>query len=123
MTLLATATAVPPTRTVAHAPTPTATPVPAPTETPAPAVPARSDTPQERLSDIFSFTLESFSVPVGTRVVWTNRDRAPHTATSGVAPTKDGVWDSGVLPIEGGGFIFVFKEAGKFPYFCQCILL
>jgi plastocyanin len=52
-------------------------------------------------------------------VTWINRDRAPHTVTSGVVPTPDGLWDSGALPIEVGGFTHVFNEPGEFPYWCQ----
>jgi plastocyanin len=60
----------------------------------------------------FLFQPSDISIPVGTTVIWTNRDGVPHTATS-----NDGVWDSGNLS-EGESFSFTFEEPGTYPYLC-----
>ena len=51
-------------------------------------------------------------VSPGQTVVWTNRDTAPHTATSDTL-----VWDSGIL-LPGDSFFRVFPFRGTFPYRC-----
>lgn len=58
----------------------------------------------------FAFAPAEITVPVGTDVVWTNRDPAPHTATG------DG-WDTGQLAGGAAGTIR-FPRAGRFEYFC-----
>lgn len=57
----------------------------------------------------------TFTIPVGTKVTWTNNDGFFHTATSDVTPIP--VWDSSNIP-SGGSFSFVFTQAGVFPYHC-----
>ncbi|MCH8205524.1 MAG: hypothetical protein IH956_00785, partial [Chloroflexi bacterium] len=42
--------------------------------------------------DIKDFTHQDLSIPVGTTVVWTNRDNVRHTTTG-----EGGKWDSGPL--------------------------
>ena len=69
------------------------------------------------MSPIVNFTLENLSVSVGATIRWENQDAAPHTSTSGVSPTKDGIWDSGNLNT-GQTFDFTFQNAGVFPYWC-----
>ena len=51
-------------------------------------------------------------VPLGTRVVWVNRDAVVHTSTS-----RTGAWNSGLIP-PGGSWDWTFDEPGEFPYFC-----
>ncbi len=66
-----------------------------------------------------TITISNFSfdgvteVAVGTTVVVTNTDSAPHTWSA-----EDGTFDSGALG-EGDTFEFTFTEAGEFPYFCN----
>lgn len=63
--------------------------------------------------DKFAFMPASITVPVGTRVVWTNQETtAPHTATS-----DTGVWDSGRLTT-GQSYGFTFTQPGTFTYHC-----
>ncbi|MCA1669343.1 MAG: cupredoxin family copper-binding protein [Thermomicrobia bacterium] len=64
----------------------------------------------------FSFQPTPLTIPVGTTVVWTNQDSAPHTVTS-----DTGVWDSGIgSPLQKGAtFRFTFTQAGTFPYHCM----
>lgn len=64
----------------------------------------------------FSFQPTPLTIPVGTTVVWTNRDIPPHTVTS-----DTGVWDSGVgTPLRTGAtFSFTFTQVGTFPYHCM----
>ena len=53
-------------------------------------------------------------VPVGTTVVWTNRDDIPHT----VAAADGGPLRSAPLDT-GDQFAFTFTQAGTFSYFCS----
>lgn len=81
----------------------------APPPTTSPQAPARSAANAVAISG-FAFAPDEISVPVGTEIVWTNNDPAPHTATG------DG-WDTGQLP--GGAVGAVrFDRAGRFEYFC-----
>jgi plastocyanin len=60
-----------------------------------------------------SFAPANLTVNVGDRVVWTNKDPFPHTATS-----KTGGFDSdAVLP--GKSWTFVAKKKGDYPYICS----
>jgi hypothetical protein len=58
-------------------------------------------------------------------VVWTNKDTAVHTVTSGTSATPDGkfgVQSDKTTPIlipPGKTFQFTFDESGDFPYFCM----
>lgn len=61
----------------------------------------------------FKFDPTPLTIPVGTTVVWTNQDTAPHTATS---DTK-GVFDTGLLQKGQSGKI-TFNTAGTFTYYC-----
>lgn len=60
----------------------------------------------------FVFSPASLTVPVGTKVTWTNKDAATHTATS-----NTGIFDSGDLT-QGKSFSFTFTTAGTYPYVC-----
>jgi len=60
----------------------------------------------------FKFTPAQLTVKVGTTVVWTSEDNAPHTVTA-----DDGSFDSGNLK-KGDTFKFTFTKAGKFLYYC-----
>jgi plastocyanin len=62
----------------------------------------------------FAFAPNPLTVPVGTRVVWTNMQTGvPHTVTS-----DTGVWDSGTV-VPGATFAFTFNTPGTFPYHCN----
>lgn len=65
----------------------------------------------------FKVAPQALEVKVGTKVTWTNKDTAQHTATSGTPSAKDGKWDSGALA-SGAAFTFTFTQAGTFSYFC-----
>lgn len=52
----------------------------------------------------------------GDTLTWTNTDGLAHTTTSGIQPTPDGTWDSGVLG-PGDAFSFIVPSPGSFPYF------
>jgi len=63
------------------------------------------------------------TVKVGTKVVWTNKDTAGHTVTSGKDasdPDLGKLFDSGfpLLKTEAT-FEHTFDESGEFAYFCQ----
>jgi plastocyanin len=88
-------------------------------------LPAGTQTPQAADSDVaedrveveivdFAFAPQQLEIPVGTTVVFTNSDSAPHTATeSGDTP----LFDSGSLGT-GESFEFTFDAPGTYEYIC-----
>jgi plastocyanin len=60
----------------------------------------------------FAFAPATISVPVGTKVTWTNMDSATHTVTS-----DTGAFDSKNLA-NGASFSFTFTQAGTYAYHC-----
>lgn len=63
----------------------------------------------------FAFMPATITVPVGTRVVWTNQQpQVSHTVTSDTG----GIFDSGALQT-GMTFAFTFNQAGTFAYHCN----
>ena len=63
--------------------------------------------------DNFSFGPTEVTVPVGTTVVWTNRDDIPHTVVS-----TEKVFKSRVLDTDDK-FSYQFTKPGTYPYFCS----
>ncbi len=61
----------------------------------------------------FAYHPADLTIPVGTKVMWTNKDGAPHTITS-----DDALWDSGQLN-RGDTFEHTFGQAGTFKYHCS----
>jgi plastocyanin len=53
------------------------------------------------------------TIAVGTTVVWTNDDAAPHTVTA-----SNGAFDSGNLD-KGASYSFTFTQEGTYNYVCQ----
>jgi plastocyanin len=70
--------------------------------------------PQQVVIDNFTYDPPELTVPVGTEVVWVNRDDVPHTATSTGKPKA---FDSGALDTEAK-FSRVFDKPGTYEYFC-----
>lgn len=66
----------------------------------------------------FQYTSAVLEVPVGTEVVWVNRDAIEHTVTSGVPDSADGGF-AGRLPASGATFSHTFDRAGTYRYFCS----
>jgi plastocyanin len=62
----------------------------------------------------FSFSPANITIKRGTRVIWINRDSAPHTATANNARS----FDSGRLG-PGRRFSHTFRTAGKKAYHCE----
>ncbi len=60
----------------------------------------------------FAFAPATITVPVGTKVTWTNMDTAAHTVTS-----DTGAFDSKNMA-NGASFSFTFNQAGSFAYHC-----
>lgn len=62
------------------------------------------------------------SVPVGTTVVWTNSDDAPHTITSGTPTCVGECWgldfDSGIMRLDNV-YRFTFDKPGTYNYLCS----
>lgn len=59
----------------------------------------------------FAFNPSSLTVPVGTTVIWTNQDTAPHTITADI-------FKSNTLQ-PGDSFSHTFNQAGSFSYHCS----
>jgi amicyanin len=64
--------------------------------------------------DNFSFSPQTFTLPVGATVTWTNRDSMPHTVTS----TDKRFPKSPVLK-PGQSYSNNFAAAGTYSYFCS----
>jgi plastocyanin len=60
----------------------------------------------------FAFSPATLTIPVGTKVTWTNKDTATHTVTS-----DNGAFNSNNMP-NGATFSFTFNQAGTFSYKC-----
>jgi amicyanin len=61
----------------------------------------------------YKFDPPVLTVPVGTTVVWTNRDDVPHTVTS----TDKTFKSSGALD-QGDSYSYTFTAAGTYNYYC-----
>ncbi len=61
----------------------------------------------------FTYEPDPVTIEAGGKVIWINRDSAPHTATA-----DDGSFDTGTLE-EGKLGSESFKDAGSYPYFCE----
>jgi plastocyanin len=61
----------------------------------------------------FAYDPDPVTIEEGGKVIWINRDSAPHTATA-----NDGSFDTGDLE-EGKLKSESFKEPGQYPYFCE----
>ena len=61
----------------------------------------------------FAYDPDPVTVQVGGKVIWLNRDSAPHTATA-----EDGSFDTGTLE-EGKLKSETFKQAGTYEYICE----
>lgn len=66
----------------------------------------------------FQYRETAIEVPVGTRVVWTNRDQIEHTITAGAPDSTDGVFNA-KLAGPGATFSYTFTKAGTYSYFCD----
>ena len=65
------------------------------------------------VTDNFSFTPATVSVPVGMTVVWTNRDDVPHNVVSTEQKFKSPVLDT------DDTFSHQFDTPGAYKYFCS----
>jgi plastocyanin len=77
-------------------------------------LPAHASAEHEAAVDIqgFKFMPPVLTVPVGTRVTWTNHDEEPHTITS-----AQGAFGSTGLSHDEQ-FSRTFERAGRYDYFC-----
>ncbi len=60
----------------------------------------------------FSFNPDNVTVPLGTKVIWTNNGPSEHTVTSDTS-----IFNSGVIAV-GHSWNFTFTSTGTFPYHC-----
>jgi plastocyanin len=61
----------------------------------------------------FTYGPDPVTVQEGGKVIWLNKDTAPHTATA-----DDGSFDTGTIE-RGKLKSETFKQAGTYPYFCE----
>jgi len=61
----------------------------------------------------FAFKPAHITIKPGTKVIWTNKDSSPHTATA-----NNGAFNSGLLR-KGQSYSRTFNKAGK-KYFYHC---
>ena len=66
---------------------------------------------------LFQYQPDPLEIAVGTVVVWTNQDTAPHTVTHGTYVKRGGAFDSATLQ-QGQSFAFTFNRAGNYTYTC-----
>ena len=83
---------------------------------PAAAEPAAVAVDHVEIAD-FQFAPEANAVPAGTTITWTNRDNAPHTATSGASAAPDGVFDTDIIR-KGESKTVKLTKAGTYSYYC-----
>ena len=62
----------------------------------------------------YAFAPAALTIPVGTKVTWTNDDTAPHTVTIQSGPVTFG---SPTLQ-KGDSFTYTFTTAGTYTYYC-----
>jgi plastocyanin len=97
---------------------------------------ASLDSAEDRATNAVSiqglaFAPGKLTVPMGTRVSWSNKDDVKHIVTSG-KPGRDavpgvskgtpakptGIFDQAMAP-SGSTFAFTFDKAGTYTYFCR----
>lgn len=61
----------------------------------------------------FTYDPDPVTIEAGGKVIWINRDSAPHTSTA-----DDGSFDTGTLE-QGKLKSESFKQPGSYPYFCE----
>jgi plastocyanin len=71
-------------------------------------------TKTEVVIDNFSFSPETFTVPVGATVTWTNRDSVPHIVTS-----ADNQFKKSPIKCGSSAYSNTFATAGTYSYFCS----
>jgi plastocyanin len=68
-------------------------------------------------SEDFLYDPKAIVVAVGAEITFTNRDGAPHTATSGESPDADCAFETGTLT-KGQSKSIKLVTAGTFAYYC-----
>jgi plastocyanin len=71
-------------------------------------------TKTEVVIDDFNFSPQTFTVPVGATVTWTNHDNVAHTVTS-----ADNQFKKSPVLKAGERFSNTFATAGTYSYFCS----
>ena len=64
------------------------------------------------------FSPATVTINVGDTVLWRNVSSAPHTTTSGVGGTPDGLFDS-LNMNTGDTFSYTFDSPGSYDYYCD----
>jgi plastocyanin len=81
-----------------------------PPPTPAAGAPAKA---VQVAIEHFAFSPRTLTVPVGSKVVWTNRDEEPHTVTS-----AGGGFGSSAALDTGDTHAAIFSKPGTYAYYC-----
>ncbi|HKB86021.1 MAG TPA: plastocyanin/azurin family copper-binding protein [Ignavibacteriaceae bacterium] len=66
----------------------------------------------------FSFASGTKTISKGTTIMWTNKDGATHTVTSGTPGSPSGAFSSGNIGPQGS-FSHTFNQTGVFKYYCS----
>ncbi len=90
-------------------PTMPTSPAPAP---PTPPTPSAVQGPYDIWIPGNAFNPTILTVPLGTKVTWTNKDGNPHTVTS-----NNGLFDSFLG--YGQSFSYTFTDRGTYNYYCK----
>ena len=77
-----------------------------------------SNVPGCEETDEGCFSPTHVTIAVGGHVEWVNDDNMMHFATSGIAPTPDGIFDSSMV-MAGESWSYTFDEAGTYDYYCM----
>src|SRR5579872_5024989 len=77
------------------------------------AIDARAATEIQVTIKSFAFGPETLTVPVGTKVTWTNKDNEPHTVVSNDQKFQSEAMDTGDI------FSVTFDKPGSYGYFCS----
>lgn len=73
------------------------------------------DTPEQKVTILdYKFEPATLTVPVGTRVIWMNRDDDPHSIVS-----DDRQFDSSRALDSGGSYAVTFDKPGTYVYHCS----
>ena len=71
-------------------------------------------TKSEVVIDNFTFSPQTFTLPAGATVTWTNHDNEPHTVTS-----ADNRFSKSPVLKPGQSFSNTFATSGTYSYFCS----
>jgi len=93
-------------------------------ESPTPEPPVTETTEVESVAEVlirnFAFEPATLTVSVGTTIIWTNEDSAPHQVASDPHPTHTDLPDlASEILSQGDSYRFTFTKTGTYGYHCH----